>query len=440
MYVSIFRPLFRIENNVLAEDFSTGNNQYSGPRPEPLEEKVPILDPSTSPRGQGNCEGQVGRADRDSGFGQMGNDEGGIYGTDGQIEVPFFFMDGERSGYEPFGIYVRATEEIIGDEKYHDFVPPDLGTSRCFNCGLPDHTVSACPTPLDRQLISLSRQLFHFNQAARGIIDFQRIHIVEEWRQQRLQWLNIFEPGEICSALLQDAIGSNGGDWLKNMAVWGYPKGWVGITDPRDHIRELIKKEHADDWNDNVEDLEPFIIFGDGDEVETIYPNCIEPGTPSDNAGSDSDSDTIRTSLEESMSDLEPNDTTRPQPTRWAHYPPTQFASHLLPVYTGAQLPPISHPGSSTYNTDRQDLWQRIISGGESSRGVDSTLSIPGVFDASPSASQHSTEDRNPIPPAPTTEPPPLPPSPPSDTQAPPRRVVPSRSDDCDDSDMDMSD
>jgi zinc finger CCHC domain-containing protein 8 len=436
------------------EDFSIGDNQYSGPRPESVEEKVYLLDPGSSSRGQGNCQGQVGCADGDSGLGQMGKAEGGICGTDGEIESPLFFVDGDASSCEPFGIYVRATEAIIGDEQHYDSTSLDLGTSRCFNCGSPDHIVSACPTPLNRQLISLSRQFFNFIQSSRGITDFQRIHIVEEWRQKRLQWVDTFEPGEIRGSLLLDALGSDDGDWLKNMAVWGYPKGWVAVTDPREHVRQLIEKEYADSWNDDVEDPEPFVIFGDDHEVETIYSNGINCQTLNNDTDSDYDSDTTSSSMEASISDLEQNDTTPTKPIRWAQYPPTQFASHLLPVYTGSPLPPISHCGSMTYTTDRQDLWQRITSGQQSSMIASPSWRLPGTY---PLTSQFHNGDSNFVPPPPTTEPPPLPPPPVLDGHVPPMPSVSSfpvddsptkipqrrhllESDDCEGSDMDVSD
>lgn len=434
------------------EDLSIGNDQYSGPRPDPVEEKVSLLDPSSPSRGQGNCEGQVGCADGGPGLGEMGKDRVGIYGISGEIETPLFFVDGTVSNWESSGVYVRATEAIIGDNERYD---SDLDTSRCFNCGSPDHTVSACPAPRDRQLISLSRQLFNFMQASRGITDFQRIHIVEEWRQQRLEWLDIFEPGEIRGSLLRDALVSDEGDWLKNMAVWGYPKGWICATDPREHVRCLIQKEHTGDWNDEVEDPEPFVIFGESNELEKIYFNGFDRQTSAHQAESDCDSDTSSSSMEESISDVELNDTTPRKPIRWARYPPTHFAYHLLPVYSGTLLPPISHRGSSTYTTDRQDLWQRIISGNQPSRDDRLPWRLPGAFETDLSTNLSRTGDYNPIPPPPTTEPPPLPPPPRFDG-----KVFPIRSDlsisaknsstvitqhgglsECDDgSDMDMSD
>jgi zinc finger CCHC domain-containing protein 8 len=359
----------------------------------------------------------------------MGNAEGGARGTDGELDAPLFFVDGDVSNWEPYGVYVRATESIVGDEDRHDPISLDLGISRCFNCGSPDHIVTSCPTPLDRPLVSLSRQLFNFIQASRGTTDFQRIHVVEQWRQQRLDWLDVFEPGEIRGLLLRDALGSDGDEWLKNMTIWGYPKGWVGVTDPREHVRELIINEYAD----GVEDPEPFVIFGDGHEVEIVYSN----GSDSDRRvhDCDSDSDTTCSSTAESSSDFEADDTTPSKPIRWAEYPPTHFASHLLPIYTGIPLPPISHRGSATYTSDRQHLWHRIISGQQSSGPP---WRISGADEAGTYASETRARNSCPTPP-PTTEPPPLPPSPYHTSLFSAHSNSPER-DDCAGSDMDMSD
>ncbi|KAG5718874.1 Glutaredoxin-like protein, partial [Termitomyces sp. T112] len=192
-------------------------------------------------------------------------------GRIGIVESDLFFVDtGTYANWQPNGIYVRASETILGDKEQADSpvadVLPASATPACFNCGEPTHLVSACPQPINRQLVSLSRDLHAFYKTERGAVDYKRIHEVEEWRQQRLEFIDIFAPGEIRGANLRDALGGHNGDWLENMALWGYPKGWTSIEDPRDKVREIIWNEYAD------EDDEPegFVIFGDDDTIERV--------------------------------------------------------------------------------------------------------------------------------------------------------------------------
>ncbi|KAF9469386.1 hypothetical protein BDZ94DRAFT_1279286 [Collybia nuda] len=298
-------------------------------------------------------------------------------------------------GWDPAGIYIRDSEYILGE----DLPPvlPDLGKSRCFNCGSSDHIVSACPSPADRQVISLSRQLYNFTQASRGILEFKRIHIVEEWRQKRLEWLETFEPGEIRGLELKDALGAGEGDWLRNMAVWGYPKGWVSECDPRKRIRRLIWNESSDGGDDDSES-EPFLIFGDNDKVEVVHTNIAVYDIDTEN--DDDDDGTSASSLDDSVSI---SDST---PKRWAEYPASHFASHLLPIYNGLQLPPISH------------------------RGIRNNIPPPPSGEPPPLPPQ-------PPPPPPIDEPPPLPSLPPSTPLQPPQDIS---SIDDEDVDMDFSD
>jgi zinc finger CCHC domain-containing protein 8 len=142
--------------------------------------------------------------------------------------------------------------------------------------------------------------------------------------------------------------------------------------------------------------------------------------------------------MEGSSSDFEVDDTPPSKPIRWAEYPPTNFASHLLPVYTGIPLPPISHRGSSTYTSDRQDLWHRILSGQQSSTNDGPPWRFSGAFEG-PSTSEFRIRNSSPTPPPPTTEPPPLPPSPCRTSLVSARSNSPD-SDGCVESDMDMSD
>lgn len=379
---------------------SVGDNKYTRPRPRKVEKKVHLLDPGSSPRRRGNCEGQVGCPGDISSTRQMADGECG--NSSGIEEPQCFFIDVTGAGtWEPFGIYERGSECVLGEEQDSDTPAPDLGTSRCFNCGSSDHVINTCPSPLDRALVSLSRQFYYFFQSLRGVVEFQRIHIVQDWRRQRLEWLDTFQPGQIRDLTLLDALGGQDGDWLANMALWGYPRGWVNVEDPREQIKRLIQDE---DSHFEEDETETFFIFGDDDNTEIVYPT---QKIDLDEEGSDTESDLVSSSSTESIISAPAI------PTRWAQYPPSHFASHLLPIYTGYSLPPISHQGSSTYTSDRQKLWQRIISGRKppATSGFSTDLTPPPPITGPPPLP--------PPPPPPPTEPPPLPPPLPSTTPPP---------------------
>ncbi|KAK0211247.1 hypothetical protein DFS33DRAFT_1408008 [Desarmillaria ectypa] len=203
---------------------------------------------------------------------------------------------------EPSGIYIRHSREILGYEET-DEVPTNSNIHRCFNCGSPDHPVSLCPEPKDRELISMSRQLFELHQEPAGLADFRRLHRTEAWRQQRLDWLGLFKPGEVRGQLLREAIEPGEGDWLENIAIWGYPKGWA-----------LHSGSHDE------QDLS--VVLGE---------NIL---------GSRSQY------LTDSSRESESSDNRR----RWAEYPNTQFSA----------FPPVEFEGSSTYTAERRALWERI--------------------------------------------------------------------------------
>ena len=389
--------------NPFAATIPVGDHKHTGPRPGEVEEKVHLLDPSSPSRGQGNCQGQVGCPDGPSSAGQLAEGE---CRTSSELETQDFFVDlGGAPAWEPFGVYVRGSEIVIGQEAHPDTPTPDNASSRCFNCGSPDHIVNACSLPLDRAVVSLSRQYFYFYQSLRGVVEFQRIHIVEEWRRQRLEWLDTFEPGVIRGPHLLDALEGRGGEWLANMALWGYPSGWSSVKDPRDRIRHLILSENASD-EDDIGAFGPFFIFGDDAHPETVEP-LTESESESDDTGEGEPSDDESTTISLSSDALEPDDQSIPTPRRWAEYPSTHFSSHLLPIYNGTQLPPISHLGSSTYTLDRQKLWHRLISG-SAPPGTTPPWRLPGAFSV-------LTDLSHPIsapPPPPSTTPPPLPPPP----------------------------
>lgn len=411
-----------------------------------MEAEICSLDPGTPPRWQGDRQGSVECADSESSTGRMGeNAQAGLGGPTRGIVEPqspvFYFSDitsnvdnnPQPCPLEALCVYFRYSESILGEED--DLLPPELNTNRCFNCGSPDHVVSSCPSPPNRELISLSRQLYNFLQGSRGLGDSQRIHIVEEWRQQRLEWVEIFEPGEVRGLLLRDALGVGDGDWLKNMAIWGYPKGWASEMDPRDEVKRRIWSEGG---GGEEEEDEPFLVFGDGGDVEEIrFPSTsafnMNPESDVDSCDEDQDaysdanshsSSTTASKPSVGSNDDPPHQPTTPHIRRWATYPSTYFSSTLLPIYTGHALPSISHRGSSTYTDDRRSLWERIVSSGahhHSAANNDGHNSIPpwrvpGVFGADPSAPRlpfGSWRNNMPLPLPPQTDPPPLPPLPP---------------------------
>lgn len=224
-------------------------------------------------------------------------------------------------------------------------------TSRCFNCGDPEHKISACPLPTNRELITLSRQYYQFYHGTLGP-QWQRIHTFESRRQERLNWLEEFQPGEIRGELLQDALAESNEEWLRTICAWGYPPGWISDVDPRNRVRARIWNEY-DCGNDS---LEVFEIHGeDGVEAIPIHINDGEEGPDREqygNAVSDNQNENLSgNSLSNSQeSDIIHNTTPM---KRWAQYPSRYFSSDLLFPYTPAipGLPPPSWDNTSFADT-----------------------------------------------------------------------------------------
>ncbi|KAI0695863.1 hypothetical protein C8T65DRAFT_832987 [Cerioporus squamosus] len=327
-------------------------------------------------------------------------------------------------------LYVRVHEDVLGDQSPEE--DPDV--RRCFNCGSPEHAVSNCPEPFDRALVSLSRQLFNFFRGE-SAGPFHRLHEVEEWRRQRLQWLDEYEPGQVKGPLLREALGLAEGDtgkrveWLPRMARWGYPPGWVGVGDPRERVWERIAGVHD---NSSDDDLEFSIHTDDGQEL------CLIPGT----SAADADA---RTSSDD-------EDNAGSVPSRWANYPGTYFLSSRLPVCKGFALPAIAQddprPVSSTYTADRQRLWETILASSEGPSSRSTSLPpwrLPGAFGPETLAEYPSAFSWPPPPPLSSPPPPPPPPSSPPPLppprSPPPRIPAPSSIDHSDtEGDMDLSD
>ncbi|EKM82381.1 hypothetical protein AGABI1DRAFT_104391 [Agaricus bisporus var. burnettii JB137-S8] len=240
-----------------------------------------------------------------------------------------------NSWYEPYicGMYQRQTDAVLGEEVM-DKTTEGSSQSLCFNCGSPDHAVSACPFRRNNDLISLSRQYYNFYKELRDVTDHPRIHLAEGWRQQRLEWLENFQPGQIRGSLLREAIGPGDGDWLRNIATWGYPPGWISASDPRAKVFARIWNEQLDSGYNSPD--EPFYIFGSADgEVENVSQDTLIMGqTPNQ-----SDEREIEISESETASTSR---STSPTPRRWAEYPPTYFSSELLFPYTTQEAPPSS--------------------------------------------------------------------------------------------------
>lgn len=319
-----------------------------------MEGEVRVLDSRAPPGWQGDCQGQVGSRHRDLSIEAMGSNAATGSGTETcpaiAASAPLFFYDSQPNGWTPIETYIRARESILGDTD--DIDAPSImegtNTRRCFNCGSPDHKADACPLPHDRQRISLSRQLFLFLKP-QEFASHERIHVASEWNRQRLEWVDMFTPGIIKGELLQTALGDE--EYLKRIALWGYPKGWYSVQDPRELMKERILTNGENDCQDST----PIMIFGDEDESDS------EPGSASKDSAT-----TLDFSSRSHSPELEI------LPKRWARYPCSYFDSDTLFLYTPrSQIVPFedSCPPSllndqvSTFTPERQRLWERIISG-----------------------------------------------------------------------------
>ncbi|KAL1732117.1 hypothetical protein EV714DRAFT_207599 [Schizophyllum commune] len=316
------------------------DDQHPGSRPGVLEAKICVLDPRATHRRQGGSEGEMGRADGDRGAGAVEAGAGG--GEDDyrrrfeeHIEeqlklVPshclYFEQDfpGEP-GYTFRGVYERVTDDVLGEEDEEDADAMDShpNRSRCFNCGSPEHILAACPDPISRPLVALSRQMHDFYRgSASASGSGGRLWVVEEWRGQRLRWLEEFQPGKVRGEGLREALGTDGQrPWLENMMIWGYPPGWCGVEDPRERVRAIIEGcTEPEEYHPD----ESFAVYHD-EGVEDVSFTSLPP---------EEDSEPAQHAEPDVLTPQEPQ-----MPRRWAKYPPDLFSSDHLSVYNGFTLP-----------------------------------------------------------------------------------------------------
>ena len=303
-------------------------------------------------------------------------------------------------------IYDRCTVDILGAE-IKDGLSFDEDVSHCFNCGSIQHLVSSCPTPRNVELIALSRQMHNFFKPFHSV-EQMTISAAAEFKRQRHEWIDSFEPGHVRGPLLREALGFHDDDvgsdvpWLKNVADWGYPRGWFSEGDPREGIIQKIDRSFGEDL-DLGEGSHSLAIFGD-EEAEILDIGTLPVHKPSSREDIDKPQDprespVIRVDTSKQV-ELE-------RCRRWATYPSTYFSSDLLPVYNGTRLPPILPTTSSTFTSERHLLWERLLN-------VAARPRIPGPFLRTSDASEMVRNTApSPPPPPPMGPPPPLPPLPP---------------------------
>ncbi|PPQ63263.1 hypothetical protein CVT24_006788 [Panaeolus cyanescens] len=351
-----------------------------------------------------------------------------------ELGLPFVFHASSEPlpfEHEFVGIYQCAHGDVLGDkheDEEENSNQADLpNRTRCFNCGETDHKITDCPTPANRELISLSRQYYQFFQGTLGLGNWQRIHTVEGWRQQRLNWLEDFTPGEIRGELLQDALAFTNDELLKNISAWGYPPGWINEKDPKDLVRHRIWSENDGDVNVLLDDEEAiFEIHGENSSIEQVtFKDCL------------SITHHFRDTLSDDSNPEHPDTLSGQTHKRWAMYPASYFSSHYLVPYQPA---PRQHQEADTWaNCSFRDTYSYL------NQFAVARYLLPNVppppSDPPPELPPPPADD--PLPPPPSTDDPSLPPPPPPTNAPPPLPppiIVPRPPSPSVDSDMDMSD
>ena len=336
--------------------------------------------------GRTDCNPSPERVAEDPGWHPRGQFEEAVI-----TEFPFFIDEhGDLSNYlysTSSPIYERCSPDVLGAET-EGGSSLDEAVSRCFNCGSTHHVVSSCSVPHNTELITLSRQMYNFFKASR-VVEPMTLSAAAEFKHQRYEWIDSFEPGCIRNPLLREALGLHDDDacsnlpWLKNMAAWGYPSGWFSEQDPREQVLQRIDSLFVGTVDPGEFD-HTLSIFGD-DAVEILdisaWPIC-------------------KSFHRQDIEEIHEEQVELGCRRRWATYPPTYFSSDLLPVYNGTHLPPIQPATSSTFTSERNLLWERIL------HDTDGTQSQRLVSQNIRKVLQHSSLS----PPLPTAPPPPLPP------------------------------
>ena len=312
-----------------------GDNQHPGQGAGAVEKGIHILDSCSAYRWEGGRQGSMGRdthqpSPRSVGEGAPEDEWRGL--DDSRL----FFMDTRQTAnYWDYWIhpgailYHRLDERPLGEPERAKGgtglnPSPRASGPRCFNCGSTEHLLSSCPDPRNNALIDMSRQLFMFFSDGSSRPQ-RRIHEFEEWKSRRLEWTQIYKPGEITGSLLREALESRSYardtlsmPWLENISLWGYPPGWISCQDPVERVRRRILDMECSGSGGEELDDDPysFVVLNDTPEdSETLQLGSSFASVPSDSPSE------IRA------------------PRRWVTYPNDYFLSELLPVYTGRVLP-----------------------------------------------------------------------------------------------------
>ncbi|KAJ7481101.1 hypothetical protein B0H11DRAFT_1724675 [Mycena galericulata] len=289
----------------------------------------------------------------------------------GEHDVEGEISEGPTSGVEP---RPRHGAESNTEERKPSPDPYAAAGPKCFNCSATTHVLSACPHPLDKPLVALSRQIHEFERAGDGTP--RSLREVAE-RLERAAWAGAggFVPGKVSPALRralrwrdgqreiepavqemaekEDEEGDGSGyEWLANMMHWGYPPGWVSVVDPRERMLARILRER-DPVDEGSEEEDVMKIWGEDGEEEVVLSGTGTARQSPEQIGEDIDSETNDESDGEATDDNPktavdgehtPSATAAsatpmaPQPKRWARYPDTHFLWSRLTVYNGTLL------------------------------------------------------------------------------------------------------
>lgn len=412
-----------------------------------MEEEICVLDPGPSSGGQGGRKGPMGRAGGGTSprrLGEVSVDNGHAREeitslpyhdstSSADFEANFFYTavgpydsasstdTSEIPLYDTLGDFLLGADEDVSSDDSQGY------QRRCFNCGSPQHIVTACPEVFNKELVSLTRQLYQFFNE-HSATAYERIHEVEGWRKQRAEWLEAFEPGQVRGDLLREALNIQGDDegeyveWLRNIACWGYPRGWTGLVDPRETVHKIITGELEEETDPVGDDEDSMTIFGDDGDQEQIsmsQPTKSRHTIPVDELHNPLPVREHGDDVNAFVSDTVPNTeySASPKILRWAIYPDTYFLSSVLPVYNGFSLPPL--PSDSTIH----HVYLR------------QTNSPSSAVRRHLGASSSSISTPHP-PPPPASTPPPLPPMLPIARPL----FMPEETDNGSESDMDLSD